>query len=65
MDIKPQERKKPRSFTLTPSTLAMINHYANLRGSNASQVMEAMAAFYLPRLIDIEEAKPKGNRRKR
>lgn len=64
MDIKPHERKKPRSFTLTPSTLDMINKYAKMRNSNASQVVEAMAAFYLPRLIELEEAKPKGNRRK-
>ena len=57
MDIDPLELRKPRSFTLKPSSLALIEEYATIKGTNASRVVETLVTHFLPRIIKEERAK--------
>ena len=57
MDIKPAEKKTPRSFTLKPSSIAIVEEYADLKGTNASQVIETMITHFLPKIIEQEKRK--------
>ena len=58
--LQQQERKKPQSFSISPSTLALIKKYARNKKTTASMVVESLAAYYIPRLIEAD----KGKRRK-
>ena len=57
MELETKEIRTPRSFTLRPSTIDLINEYADLKGTNASRVVETLALHFLPRVIKEERAK--------
>jgi hypothetical protein len=52
-----KERRTPRSFTLLPSTINSIEALADLYGTNASRIIEAMVLKFGPKLIDQMEKK--------
>ena len=57
MELETKEIRTPRSFTLRPSTVDLINEYADLMGTNASRTVEALVTHFLPKIIKEERAK--------
>ena len=56
MEIEAKETRSPRSFTLRPSSIALIEEYATLKNTNASRVVETLVTHFLPRVIAEEKA---------
>lgn len=56
MELETKEVRTPRSFTLKPSTIALIEEYATIKGTNASRTVEALCVHFLPRIIKEERA---------
>jgi len=55
LGIEPKELTRARSFTMRPSTLAMIEEYADLKGTNSSRVVETLVRHFIPRIIAEEK----------
>ena len=45
-------RRTPRSFTLLPNTIDLVERLAGAYGTNASRIVEAMIVQYGPKLLD-------------
>lgn len=54
LPIEEKELTKPKSFTLRPSTIDLIEEYAGLKNTNASRVVETLARHFLPKIITEE-----------
>lgn len=55
LPIEKKETKKTVSFTVLPSTLALVKEYAEMKGTTASDVMDTLARHFLPKIIAQEK----------
>ena len=60
LDVTETPRRTPRSFTLLPSTILLVEELARSYSTNASRIVESMLVQYGPRLIE-EKAKEKSS----
>ena len=57
LDVEPKENRTPRSFTLKPSTIAMIEDLADAYQTNASRIMETLVTQYGPKILAERQRK--------
>lgn len=51
LNVEEKETRAPRSFTLRPSTVAMIEEMAEAYATNASRIVETLVTQYGPKIL--------------
>lgn len=52
LQVDDRETRNPRSFTLKPSTVKILEELAEAYNTNASRIVEAMVVQYGPKFLE-------------
>lgn len=55
LDLKQKPRRKPRSFTLQPNTITLLDQLADAYNTNHSRIVETLITQYGPKILAMRQ----------